>query len=47
MNTPYTTVTEEDGKSVMFLFISTPCLFLEVRLVNCSTAQMFFLNENF
>ena len=31
----------------MFFFRSTPGLFLEVHQVNCSPAQMSFLNENF
>ena len=44
---PYTTVAAKDGKSVTFFFRSTTCLFLEVHLVNCPAAQMFFSNENF
>ena len=45
MDKSYTAAAVKDGKSVMFLFRSTPCLFLEVHQVNCSAAQMFFLNE--
>ena len=45
MDKSYTTAAVKNGKSVMFLFRSTPCLFLEVHQVNCSAAQMFILNE--
>ena len=34
-------------KCDVFFFRSKPCLFLEEHQVNCSAAQMFFLNENF
>ena len=48
MDTPYTAVAVKGGTSVMFFFFrSTPCLLLEVQLVNFPAAQMFFSNEKF